>query len=349
MEFESYLIDQVKRHPAAGAQDIVKLCYQAAYGAEHLLLDMATAENALREELTAVPTRDGAMYEPISDHICRVNLAAWKAKQLPAEWLTRMFFASAQSGGGDERLFEEYLRAAERLCGEESVGVSKQDWDAYLSEYRARGMGPVHHSAEYRAAESPAYRVVNRCYCRAIPVLLKAAAHTKDDGCCVIAIDGRAASGKTTLANMLAQITGAALIRMDDFFLPPALRTQERLAEAGGNIHYERFMEEVIPKIANREPFSYAVFDCGQMRLRGEKEVGGAPIRIVEGSYSCHPYFGSYADVKVFLDMPYEQQLARIRKRNGAELLEAFRDKWIPMEEQYFVRYAVAEMADIQL
>ncbi|MBS7324987.1 MAG: (d)CMP kinase, partial [Angelakisella sp.] len=37
----------------------------------------------------------------------------------------------------------------------------------------------------------------------------------------VIALDGRAAAGKSTLAAALAETLQAAVIHMDDFFLPP--------------------------------------------------------------------------------------------------------------------------------
>ncbi|MCL1877401.1 MAG: hypothetical protein FWF80_00945, partial [Defluviitaleaceae bacterium] len=65
----------------------------------------------------------------------------------------------------------------------------------------------------------------------------------------VIAIDGRSASGKTTLASELAAQTGASVIHMDDFFLPQDLRTEERLNTPGGNVHHERFASEVLPHI----------------------------------------------------------------------------------------------------
>ena len=39
----------------------------------------------------------------------------------------------------------------------------------------------------------------------------------------IIAIDGRCAAGKTTLAARLAKELGGDVIHMDDFFLPPAL------------------------------------------------------------------------------------------------------------------------------
>ena len=81
----------------------------------------------------------------------------------------------------------------------------------------------------------------------------------------IIAIDGRCAAGKTTLAARLAKELGGDVIHMDDFFLPPALRTQERRSEPGGNVHYERFLTEVIPKLASGQAFSYQRFDCSRM------------------------------------------------------------------------------------
>ncbi|MDE7100629.1 MAG: (d)CMP kinase, partial [Anaeroplasmataceae bacterium] len=65
----------------------------------------------------------------------------------------------------------------------------------------------------------------------------------------VIVIDGMSASGKSTLALKLANALDANLIHMDDFFLPKELRTLNRYQEAGGNIHYERFKEEVVNHI----------------------------------------------------------------------------------------------------
>ena len=43
----------------------------------------------------------------------------------------------------------------------------------------------------------------------------------------VIAIDGGAASGKTTLAGELAKRFGGACVHMDDFFLRPEQRTEK--------------------------------------------------------------------------------------------------------------------------
>ena len=169
------------------------------------------------------------------------------------------------------------------------------------------------------------------------------------DDVCVIAIDGRAASGKTTLAKRLEIEFGAGVIHMDDFFLPPELRTEERLSTPGGNVHYERFAEEVLPKLHCPEEFSYGKFDCSVMQINGEVTVGASCVRVVEGAYAFHPYFGCYSDIRIFSDIEYEEQLRRIKARNGDEKLETFKNRWIPLEEKYFEAYGIREKSTLNL
>lgn len=164
-----------------------------------------------------------------------------------------------------------------------------------------------------------------------------------------IAIDGRCAAGKTTLADALAEKLQAAVIHMDDFFLPGELRTAERLKKAGGNVHYERFLEEVIPYLNRELPFSYRRFDCSSMELGEMREISPSRFTIVEGAYSCHPLFGNYMSLRVFMDVEEKLQMERIMRRDGRERLALFREKWIPMEEAYFKEYGIADTADIIL
>ena len=163
----------------------------------------------------------------------------------------------------------------------------------------------------------------------------------------IIAIDGRAASGKSTLAQQLSELLDADVIHIDDFFLPLPLRTEERLEEPGGNVHYERFAEEVLLYLKSPAAFSYRIFDCSKMDYEGERFIGNKAIRIVEGSYSHHPKFGNYADLLVFSDVDAEVQMRRIRLRNGEEKAQMFATKWIPMEERYFADCDVKESANM--
>lgn len=181
------------------------------------------------------------------------------------------------------------------------------------------------------------------------PILEKIAQKRREGQVYVIALDGRAASGKSTMAKQLGTILDADVVQMDDFFLPTALRTEEQLRQPGGNVHYERFLEEVIPHLSAPEGFSYRVFDCGQMDYNGTKDIKSKGFRIVEGSYSCHPIFGDYADLTVFLQVEPEEQMRRILARNGEDKAQQFQSKWIPLEEVYFAYHSVAERADLRL
>ncbi len=163
----------------------------------------------------------------------------------------------------------------------------------------------------------------------------------------VIGIDGCCASGKTTLASLLSKQFGAQVIHMDDFFLPPELRTGKRFLEAGGNVHYERFSSEVTAQIKSKKDFNYGVFSCKAMRIIGKNAVYADKPIIIEGAYALHPQIGDIYDLKVFVTVSSETQLKRIAARNGADALDAFTSKWIPLENRYFSAFGISDKCDI--
>ncbi|MCL2415206.1 MAG: hypothetical protein FWD01_00160, partial [Defluviitaleaceae bacterium] len=46
--------------------------------------------------------------------------------------------------------------------------------------------------------------------------------------------------------------------------------------------------------------------------------------------------------IKVFLGINAEEQMRRVRARNGERMAEIFENKWIPMEKLYFTTYDIA-------
>ena len=331
--FAECLSAQIARHPAMRRNDVLKLCFQAAYGPAHARSDAAAAKCAFDAEFAAVPARDNALFEIVSPDFCRIDLGAWKYRKLPPEWLFNMFIASADEMPDGDEFFRRCLDTAKRLIPELVGGGD--------IPHRA-----PHHSAEYRKAEKPSYRIVSTRFIHTLPVLKRAAELTARP-VAVIAVDGRAASGKTTLARQLAAILDAGAVHMDDFFLPPDLRTAQRYDEPGGNVHYERFAAEVLPVLKRPGAFRYRVFDCSTMDYGIWRDVKSSRWRIVEGAYALHPRFGEYADLKVFFDIAPEEQMRRIRKRNGAERAQIFARRWIPLEEKYLKRCKIQQRADI--
>lgn len=165
----------------------------------------------------------------------------------------------------------------------------------------------------------------------------------------LIAIDGRCASGKTTLAAQLRECLGCHVIHMDHFFLQPHMRTKERLDQPGGNVDHERFLEEVLLPLSKKEPFSYQPYNCHKQQFDPAITIPSAPITIIEGSYSCHPSLEKYYHYRIFLSTSYENQLRRIAKRNGENALATFKEKWIPLEEKYFETFHIENICDICL
>ena len=348
IEFKNCLKWQMENHASIEPRDLVKLCYQAAFGAEHLLKDRAGALKYFESEYAKTPATTELLAENISQKVCRVNLGAWKSTKMPEKWLFEMFCASSSVEKCGKDMLEKYFAATLDLLKSGNYSVKDKDFEEFLIDYRKNGMGAVHHSDGYRDCEKPAYRIVDRDLLEILPVLELVSEKEKREGRpFVIAIDGRAASGKTTLAKKLEQIMGAAVVHMDDFFLPPSLRTPERLASAGGNVHYERFKEEVLPNLCQIADFEYRAFDCSVMDMGANVEVKASDFVIVEGSYSAHPNFGEYYDVLVFASVDEKEQKRRILSRNGEKLLEMFTSRWIPMEEKYFKEFLVEKKAHV--
>ena len=161
----------------------------------------------------------------------------------------------------------------------------------------------------------------------------------------ILVIDGKTGSGKSTLADGIAAYFDADMIHMDHFFLPNTLRTESRMKEPGGNIHYERFKTDVIDRL-DKNVIAYKPFDCHEQTYGDVMYAKNKGVLIIEGSYALHPFFGDYDDVSVFLDMDDDLQRHRILYRNGEKDARMFFEKWIGLENTYFNHYDIKERSD---
>ena len=165
---------------------------------------------------------------------------------------------------------------------------------------------------------------------------------------CIVAIDGRCGSGKTTLGTLLACDLHADLLHMDDFFLQEYQRTPARYAAPGENVDHER-VEEVLKQWRIHMPFSYQKFDCAKMALGETVSLVPGNILVVEGSYCMHPQLRKYYDFCVFVTIDPSAQKKRLLQREGKEKLAVFEARWIPLEEKYFAAFEPEKQADLVL
>jgi uridine kinase len=163
----------------------------------------------------------------------------------------------------------------------------------------------------------------------------------------LVGIDGMCASGKTTLGYYLHEKFDCNLFHMDDFFLMPHQKTKERLAEVGGNVDYERFKNEVIDSILHKQNVEYRPYNCKTEKIENSKEIIYKRLNIIEGSYSLHPYFGDIYNIQVFISIPDNIQIERIKARNGNKMMSKFIKEWIPKENAYFLKYNIKKACTI--
>jgi len=162
----------------------------------------------------------------------------------------------------------------------------------------------------------------------------------------IVAIDGGCASGKTTLAAKLSEALGVSVFHMDDYFLRPEQRTNERIGEPGGNVDIERFFSEILlPLYRGKPTITYTPFSCHTMSLCEPKQVTPTSLTLVEGAYACHPSLTSFYALKVFVSCPMDIRKQWILSRNP-DNAEAFFTRWMPMENLYFEYFDIQNQCD---
>ncbi len=345
---QKIITEHLKKYPKSEITDVIKLIFQNEFGGGHLISDEKASLERIENELKTIKYDPKIpLTEDIGNGIVRLNFAAVTEK-ISAESINKCFIQSANEIKGSVESFESKISEIFALCEADLMPFSADSLKNYMENYKKCGYKPVSHSETYRNMYNPAYRIMKKEYADILEIATMID-RTAQNGRVFVAIDGRCASGKTTLAKNLSKIFDSPIIHMDDFFLPFEKRTTERLAEPGGNIDYERFGNEVSAKIRTEKEFNYGIFDCSTGKIESKQTIRPSKITIVEGSYSLHPKFQSIYNVKIFVSTDSDTQIERIRVRNGEEMLKNFKEKWIPMEENYFTSFNIENLADIKL
>ena len=334
---QKILSEHLTRYPAMTPDDLIKLIYQSEFGGGHLIADPAMALARLKDEIrTMQPGTPAPALEPIGGGLMRLHLQHLAVLGLRPETALGLFLRACKPRGTMEGLNEKL----------DLLGSLRPDAAQAVAEYRAVGCPAMSHTETYRAAYHPAYRLVPAETEFFLPLFQKIDALLSEQPFVRIAIDGRCAAGKSTLGELLHDVYGANLFRMDDYFLPFPRKTPERLAEPGGNVDYERFAEE-IANTPKGQPVTWARFDCSMQALAEPVTTPPAPLTVVEGSYSLHPALRHAYDLKVFLDIDPQSQSARILSRNGPQMHARFVNEWIPLENRYFDTLNIRALCDL--
>ncbi|MBX3287901.1 MAG: hypothetical protein KF855_01025 [Acidobacteria bacterium] len=150
---------------AMNAQDAYKWLHQATRGAEHALSDIDEAFTKLEAEWNSLsaPFADEPLWQPLRPDglIGRLHLRPFKNSGGSVIDLQRAFLnSSVMFDSNDEFLYSAWIDLGNRLSASPCGNLSFTDWRVLGEHLQITGFPAMSHSQTYRAAHSPAYRIL---------------------------------------------------------------------------------------------------------------------------------------------------------------------------------------------
>jgi hypothetical protein len=162
--FRKFLLKHIETRPRMRVQDVYKLLFQGVFGVGHIMGE--DAYGRLLEEAGRINLQDHPwelLLEPASvdGETVRVNLRPYLRR---GGSLDDLYEAMKESSTvkGDPEDFMSLWGLFKELAEEGQLGLDSETVVRYDEELKATGPKPRHHSAEYREAYYPAYRIVRR-------------------------------------------------------------------------------------------------------------------------------------------------------------------------------------------
>jgi uridine kinase len=173
----------------------------------------------------------------------------------------------------------------------------------------------------------------------------------------LIAIDGRGASGKTTLASQLENLLLQAekptvqLIHMDDFLKPQIIRQGPKRIknESAAYCDRQRLIAEVLNPWRKGEASLYAQYNWFEDSLSAQSSLNPSDILIVEGVFSLHSELRAFYDLSIWLECDADACLKQALSRDGEEASRFWKELWIPEETHYLEVERPDQFADFVL
>lgn len=181
-----------------------------------------------------------------------------------------------------------------------------------------------------------------------------------------VGVDGVDASGKTTLADSLADYLksiNANIIRasIDDFHNPRAVRYAKGRNSAEGyykdSFNNKAIIDNLLAPLGENGDLKYktAVFDFktdSEVVLPLETAKPDS-ILIMDGVFLFRPELAGYWDLKIFLEADFKITVDRAKKRDGYllgsenEIIEKYEKRYVPGQKMYFKEAKPQEKSDI--
>ena len=357
-ELFTHLLESRNAHPEMQARDVVKFLMQGMMGNGHLLAFPKIVQDYLKNEndsLEADPER--ALIEPLSAYWMRLDLRRAKAEMLTEAQITNLMFLTDRILRDTHFMIQTVFRRQDvyEACGRfaqlaasrvPELGIEAANLALQIDKEKERILDPdwiPSHSALYQSLYHPAYRVISAAWAPFMEAICRISRSISENERTFVTLDGPCATGKTTLAQLLAEVFDAQVIHTDDYVVPHAGKTKQRLSIPGGNCDWERLTGELLLPWKEGKEGIYRRYQCRLDRRSEPEAFPKKKVLILEGSYCNLPAIRELADVRLFLDASWEERLRRLRSRESQAYLQGFFDRWIPLENAYLEAYQLPD------
>ena len=172
----------------------------------------------------------------------------------------------------------------------------------------------------------------------------------------IIAIDAPGSSGKSTLAEKLNQAIPLSYVIGTDYFTYPPINNgsgrwwPENVPNYG--VDWERLRDQIIiPFKKNKRNIQYQSLNWDNWNLDWLKIPNDIQVLIIEGLYSFRRELRAFVDYSIWMDANNDQEavLARVKERDGEEMLRHWIEEFIPISQKYQKEHKTREFVDIIL
>lgn len=162
---KTFVSHQMTEYPKSHLLDLYKSCFQDYMGAEHLVSDRERVKSYLDEELNTTDINDLPewYYEPcgIKGRYVRVNIRAIREGVITEDMLLDAFVRSANTKRPNVK---SWSRRWHKIIGTiDKMNLDLPDYDRekqFIDSLLSVGKYAISHSADYREAYHPHYRIV---------------------------------------------------------------------------------------------------------------------------------------------------------------------------------------------
>ena len=161
----------------------------------------------------------------------------------------------------------------------------------------------------------------------------------------LVAIDGPAGSGKTTLAGSVTRALAAlgrvaADLHLDDLY--------DGWSEDLGGALQRRVIEQVLDPLSHGRAASWQRYDWLAGRFTEWIELAPPEVLVVEGCGSGARAYASYRPLLVWVEAPPSTRMARGVARDGSSVIPHWL-AWMESEQAHFEREGTRGRADLVL